>query len=125
VRYYLGKLFYDAVAYGSEELGLVSDIIARSRMYEGRGSSSEKPAVDRIVGSERMLFGTDHPFFPPLSPTEKWRSVLDNLEAIYNVNGWGTAEGRQENDWRTWRVSSLYPRSIKSTCCGYRVSVNA
>jgi hypothetical protein len=47
--------------------------------------------MNRIIGSERMLFDTDHPFFLPLSPTEKWRSVLDNLEAIHNRdgNGWG------------------------------------
>ena len=91
VRYYLGKLFYDAVAYGSEELGLVSDVIARSANYEEHGSSSEK-VVNRMIGSQRMFFGTDHPFFPPLSPTEKWKSVLDNLEAIDNVKGWGKAE---------------------------------
>jgi predicted TIM-barrel fold metal-dependent hydrolase len=39
-----------------------------------------------------MLFGTDHPFFPPLTLTEKWRSVLDNLEAIHDVKGWGEEE---------------------------------
>jgi hypothetical protein len=39
-----------------------------------------------------MLFGTDHPFFPPLSSTEKWRSVVENLEAIDRVQGWSEAE---------------------------------
>jgi aminocarboxymuconate-semialdehyde decarboxylase len=35
-----------------------------------------------------MLFGTDHPFFPPLGETDKWRSVVENLEAIEGVEGW-------------------------------------
>ncbi len=35
-----------------------------------------------------MLFGTDHPFFPPLSASEKWKSVTENLEAINDVQGW-------------------------------------
>jgi len=35
-----------------------------------------------------MLFGTDHPFFPPLSAAEKWRSVTENLDAIRTVQGW-------------------------------------
>jgi aminocarboxymuconate-semialdehyde decarboxylase len=35
-----------------------------------------------------MLFGTDHPFFPPLEETGKWRSVLENLEAIDGVEEW-------------------------------------
>ncbi|KIP10676.1 hypothetical protein PHLGIDRAFT_50735, partial [Phlebiopsis gigantea 11061_1 CR5-6] len=71
-RYYLGKLYFDAVAYGSEELGFVSD--------------------KRKIGSARMLFGTDHPFFPPLSETEKWKSVVENLEAIDGVEGWTDTE---------------------------------
>ena len=36
-----------------------------------------------------MLFGTDHPFFPPLKETDKWKSVMENLEAIESVEGWG------------------------------------
>ncbi|KAJ7904719.1 amidohydrolase 2 [Mycena olivaceomarginata] len=67
-------LYFDAVAYGPEELGFVSD------------------AVDRALGSRRMLFGTDHPFFPPLQPTEKWKSVVENLQAIDAVTGWGQVE---------------------------------
>ncbi|KAF9478141.1 amidohydrolase 2 [Pholiota conissans] len=67
-RYYLGKLYLDAVAYGPEELGFL--------------------APNRSVGSKRILFGTDHPFFPPLSASEKWTSVTENLEAIESVYGW-------------------------------------
>ena len=39
-----------------------------------------------------MMFGTDHPFFPPLSATEKWKSVVENLDAIDAVQGWTPAE---------------------------------
>ncbi|OBZ77084.1 2-amino-3-carboxymuconate-6-semialdehyde decarboxylase [Grifola frondosa] len=39
-RYYLGKLYFDAVAYGSEELGFVSDVIGRAEKYEKSGSSA-------------------------------------------------------------------------------------
>ncbi|ESK94446.1 hypothetical protein Moror_8104 [Moniliophthora roreri MCA 2997] len=85
-RYYLGKLYLDAVAYGPEELGFVSDVLARANRYKaGRHVTG---AAVRSAGSNRMLFGTDHPFFPPLSSTEKWRSVVENLEAIENVQGW-------------------------------------
>ena len=35
------------------------------------------------VGVERLLFGTDHPFFPPLDENyEEWMSVKTNLSAI-------------------------------------------
>ncbi|KAI6003700.1 amidohydrolase 2 [Pisolithus albus] len=68
-RYYLGKLYFDAVAYGSEELAFVSETIARAE-------------------STRMLFGTDHPFFPPLEASQRWQSVEDNLRAIRDVRSW-------------------------------------
>ena len=41
-----------------------------------------KAAVE-MVGKERVLFGTDHPFFPPLDDgAEEWLSVRSNLEAV-------------------------------------------
>ncbi|KAJ7929976.1 hypothetical protein B0H13DRAFT_2310024 [Mycena leptocephala] len=91
-RWYLGKLYFDAVAYGPEELGFVSDVIARAGRFETGVSESTNAVVDRTLGSRRMLFGTDHPFFPPLQSTEKWRSVVENLQAIDAVSGWGQAE---------------------------------
>ncbi|EIN10883.1 amidohydrolase 2 [Punctularia strigosozonata HHB-11173 SS5] len=81
-RHYLGKLYFDAVAYGPEELGFVSDVIARAAKYTGL---SER---DRSFGSKRIMFGTDHPFFPPLTTTDKWQSVVENLDAIADVRGW-------------------------------------
>lgn len=35
-RYYLGQMYYDAVAYGPEELALVERVISRANNYEGR-----------------------------------------------------------------------------------------
>ncbi|KAF9453053.1 amidohydrolase 2 [Macrolepiota fuliginosa MF-IS2] len=91
-RYYLGKVYLDAVAYGPEELGFVSDTIARAARYEQGSPISIKKELKRSLGSKRILFGTDHPFFPPLSKSEKWRSVVENLEAIDAVQGWTEAD---------------------------------
>lgn len=43
-----------------------------------------KAAVD-VVGADRVLFGTDHPFFPPLERgvMQEWHSVKTNVEAVY------------------------------------------
>lgn len=85
-RYYIGRLYYDAVAYGSAELRFVSDVIARSDSYAG--PSSITPPIASKLGSKQMMWGTDHPFFPPLSNTEKWKSVVENLDAINGVKEW-------------------------------------
>jgi len=85
-RYYLGKLYFDAVSYGPEELGFVSEVISRSGRFEAGSTAADK--TDRGLGSARMLFGTDHPFFPPLKSMDKWKSVVDNLDAIDAVQGW-------------------------------------
>ena len=96
-RFYLGRLFFDAVAYGPEELGFVADTIGRAPRYASASSAPASAAPgagteQRVAGAARMLFGTDHPFFPPLGETEKWRSVVENLDAIASVHGWGDAE---------------------------------
>ncbi|KAL1671952.1 hypothetical protein EV122DRAFT_272030 [Schizophyllum commune] len=91
-RFYLGKLFFDAVAYGPEELGFVSEVVSRAARYAPGADKTAFVAASRKAGSERMMFGTDHPFFPPLSSTEKWKSVVENLEAIDTVAGWDKAE---------------------------------
>ena len=38
-------------------------------------------------GVERLMFGTDHPFFPPLKGEERWASVESNLKAIEGMFG--------------------------------------
>ncbi|KAM0748212.1 amidohydrolase 2 [Meredithblackwellia eburnea MCA 4105] len=102
-RYYLGLLWYDAVAYGTEELALVERVVSRAERFEGK--DEHLPFVDRVrerrdilapvdsyPGCERILFGTDHPFFPPLDGETRWRSVDENLDAITGVPGWGDEE---------------------------------
>lgn len=98
-RYYLGKLYFDAVAYGAEELSFVSDVIGRANKYVNVGVSAAASSAkgtdgiaQRKAGAKRLLFGTDHPFFPPLAETDKWKSVVENLEAIDGAYGWDEAE---------------------------------
>ena len=44
--------------------------------------------VESLVSRDRIMFGTDNPFFPPLDGTEKpWKSVESNIEAITTVFG--------------------------------------
>ncbi|BGP26872.1 hypothetical protein JCM10295v2_005834 [Rhodotorula toruloides] len=106
-----GQLWYDAVTYGPEELALVERVMARANNYEG--TDDQLAFVDRVNGRsdflapegsfpgvERIMFGTDHPFFPPLegSPNpsqQRWKSVDENLDAIAGVAGWGERERRR------------------------------
>ncbi|EPS32481.1 hypothetical protein PDE_07441 [Penicillium oxalicum 114-2] len=48
------------------------------------GTAGMKAAVEASGGTtDRLLFGTDHPFFPPLSDEdEQWTSVVTNYKAI-------------------------------------------
>ena len=71
-------------------MGFVSEVISRSKGYASLKASAKDSAghVNRTTGSKRMLFGTDHPFFPPLNETDKWKSVMEKLEAIDGVHGW-------------------------------------
>lgn len=50
-----------------------------------------KAAID-ASGADRLMFGTDHPFFPPLSNDEQgeWESVSMNAEAIEKAVGAGS-----------------------------------
>lgn len=52
-----------------------------------------KAAVD-ASGVDRLMFGTDHPFFPPLTSDEegKWESVTLNAEAVDRAVGKGSKE---------------------------------
>ncbi|KIY74196.1 amidohydrolase 2 [Cylindrobasidium torrendii FP15055 ss-10] len=89
-RYYVGKLYLDAVSYGPEEMGFTSEVLSRAARY--KDITPSKMIANRSEGSKRMLFGTDHPFFPPLNSVEKWKSVVENLEAIEDVQGWSDAD---------------------------------
>jgi len=88
-RHYLGQLWYDAVSYGSEELEFVAKVAHRGKLYDDGKNST----ISSNFGSQRLLFGTDFPFFPPLdSENDKWRSVVDNLAAIDGVFSWSDEE---------------------------------
>jgi len=97
-RHYLSKIWYDAVAYGPEELEFVSATIGRAGRYATREQLQPRSVAqaeeDKKLGSKRMLWGTDHPFFPPINGDcdQKWRSVVENLEAIREVTVWDDAE---------------------------------
>ncbi|RAK99456.1 amidohydrolase family protein [Aspergillus ibericus CBS 121593] len=48
------------------------------------GTAGLKAAVTAAGGTDRLLFGTDHPFFPPLGDDEEeWPSVTTNYKAIH------------------------------------------
>lgn len=80
-RAYLGMLYYDAVSYGSIELAFVAEVAKRGSVYLGTSSSPNQ-------GTNHILWGTDHPFFPPLEASDKWKSAVENLEAIEEVDVW-------------------------------------
>jgi aminocarboxymuconate-semialdehyde decarboxylase len=44
-------------------------------------------AATQASGEDRIMFGTDHPFFPPLGGEKVWASVGSNLEAINGALG--------------------------------------
>ena len=54
-----------------------------------------KAAID-ASGADRLMFGTDHPFFPPLTSDEQgeWESVSMNAEAVAKAVGEGSAEDK-------------------------------
>lgn len=59
--------------------------VMKENVYLDAVSYSEtgvKAAVD-MVGKEKVMFGTDHPFFPPLGEDqEEWMSVRTNVDAV-------------------------------------------
>lgn len=53
-----------------------------------------KAAIDAAGGADRLMFGTDHPFFPPLETDEQgaWESVGLNAEAVDKAVGKGSTQ---------------------------------
>lgn len=47
-------------------------------------------------GADRLMFGTDHPFFPPLTTDKQgeWESVSINVDAVNRAVGEGSAEAK-------------------------------
>ncbi|KAK4193663.1 amidohydrolase [Podospora australis] len=61
-------------------------------------------------GSERLMFGTDHPFFPPVGDdegNEKWESVGLNRTAVAMVLGEGSKVGQMVMGGNAVRVLRL------------------
>ncbi|KAI5478184.1 hypothetical protein MNV49_005351 [Pseudohyphozyma bogoriensis] len=107
-RYYLGLLYYDAVTYGPEELALVERCVSRADQYEGKSENRGVVApADLYPGADKIMFGTDHPFFPPLEGEPRWKSVDENLEAIAGVPGWGDEERAKVMGGNAVRVFGL------------------
>ncbi|TFK55449.1 amidohydrolase 2 [Heliocybe sulcata] len=106
-RWYLGRLYFDAVSYGREELAFVAECVGRADGYD-KNTPRVSQARQRTLGSSHLLFGTDHPFFPPLSESEKWRSVTENLDAIDGVEGWGEEERKGVRGGNAARLFGLY-----------------
>lgn len=65
---YLKKMYFDAVSYSTPALqSLVSQ-----------------------VGADRIMFGTDNPFFPPLGVDDIGQAVWPSTEKVYTtINGLG------------------------------------
>lgn len=53
-------------------------------------------AAIQASGVDRLMFGTDHPFFPPLTSDEQgeWESVSMNAEAVAKAVGEGSNEAK-------------------------------
>jgi len=65
-------------------------------------------AAIQASGEDRVMFGTDHPFFPPLEEEAgKWLSVETNYEAIKGALGSGSVEARGALGGNAIRVLSL------------------
>lgn len=87
-RYYLGRLYFDSVAYGPEELMGACAVVGRAARYTGKHGVQSGPntlegyAAEVKLGAQRFFFGTDHPFFPPLNEADVWTSVTENVAAL-------------------------------------------
>lgn len=71
--------------------------VLRSQVYLDAVIYSEvglKSAIEASGGAERLMFGTDHPFFPPLESDEdgEWESVSWNADAVKKALGEGSKE---------------------------------
>jgi predicted TIM-barrel fold metal-dependent hydrolase len=63
------RLYFDAISGGKDQLELVLKV----------GTPSH------------VVFGTDHPFFPPENPGEDWPSTTHVIEGIKTANGGSNA----------------------------------
>ncbi|SPQ26004.1 42093097-d99d-4b69-9c16-cc0406e2d969 [Thermothielavioides terrestris] len=96
------QVYLDAVVYS--EVGLRAAV-------EASGGGRE--------GAERLMFGTDHPFFPPVGEEqgqeeeEEWESVRLNVEAVNRALGEGSEEAALVMGGNAVRVLRLYEEPAK------------
>ncbi|CAK7265819.1 hypothetical protein SEPCBS119000_001713 [Sporothrix epigloea] len=88
------QVYLDAVVYS--DVGLQAAISATKGAKTG--------------GLDRLMFGTDHPFFPPLETDEQgeWESVSMNADAVSTALGSGSAEAAAVMGGNAVRVLRLY-----------------
>ncbi|KAH6850389.1 hypothetical protein B0I37DRAFT_113250 [Chaetomium sp. MPI-CAGE-AT-0009] len=73
-----------------------------------------KAAVEAAGGADRLMFGTDHPFFPPVGEKAgeaeegEWESVRLNVEAVNKALGEGSEEVGMVMGGNAVRVLRLY-----------------
>lgn len=87
--------------------------VLRSQVYLDAVIYSEvglKSAIEASGGAERLMFGTDHPFFPPLGSDEdgEWESVGTNADAVRKALGDGSKEAAGVMGENAVRVLKLY-----------------
>ena len=72
------------------------------------GDVGLKAAIQAAGSVDRVLFGTDHPFFPALNPTqEKWPSVTSNYAAISTAFGDDSESAKAVLGGNALRILSL------------------
>ncbi|POR35476.1 2-amino-3-carboxymuconate-6-semialdehyde decarboxylase [Tolypocladium paradoxum] len=71
-----------------------------------------RAAID-ASGADRLMFGTDHPFFPPLTTDQQggWESVSMNADAVAEAVGEGSAEAKAIMGSNAVRILGLQDRS--------------
>lgn len=87
--------------------------VLRSQVYLDAVIYSEvglRSAIEASGGADRLMFGTDHPFFPPLGTNEdgEWESVGLNSEAVNKALGEGSDEAKGVMGGNAVRVLRLY-----------------
>src|SRR6266536_1941440 len=83
---------------------LKKNIYLDTVIYSGVGLR----AAVQASGEDRVMFGTDNPFFPPLEEDGgKWASVETNYEAISGALGSGSDEAKEALGKNAMRVLNL------------------
>ncbi|KAM7191409.1 amidohydrolase [Naviculisporaceae sp. PSN 640] len=90
------QIYLDAVVYS--DVGIQAAVAASGGTEGSEGT-----------GADRLMFGTDHPFFPPLGTDEQgqWESVSLNAEAVKKALGGDSKESEKVMGGNAIRVLRL------------------